>query len=408
MSIKIRETILVFTVPVIFFGLVEGAARLFNIKHLSIDGYNSNIDDYKFRNSGSGIKPDMVLNHKFVSNMRFEGRDFAGNPYPFFTNKQGWVERYDVSLKKAPEVFRIFYVGDSNTQGLVPYEDKMVEIVEKGLNNKYPDKECEVINTGTSSYSIIIYYLLIKNVLIEYDPDLIVINVDMTDIPNDYVYKKFAVFGPDKLPTAVLPADTNYRKSYYLTPEGVVRISPAQRMREFLAYHSRLFNLLERIIIKLIPRPDENAKYDNYQPANWNAFNWTPEIKKNVAYSMNLLGETIKFLKKRNIKVLITGVPHYTQFVKYTKFPVTRMATNHRPHDVLKATVNQFGGSYLDSYQIIKETIVNYPQGTYYPSKDPTHFNIKGQHIWAKTQLQFLTDKRNNLLSFDEPGSIKQ
>ena len=61
-----------------------------------------------------------------------------------------------------------------------------------------------------------------------------------------------------------------------------------------------------------------------------------------------------------------------------------------------------------DSYQIIKETIVNYPQGTYYPSKDPTHFNIKGQHIWAKTQLQFLTDKRNNLLSFDEPGSIKQ
>ena len=127
-----------------------------------------------------------------------------------------------------------------------------------------------------------------------------------------------------------------------------------------------------------------------------------------MAYSMNLLGETIKFLKKRNIKVLITGVPHYTQFVKYTKFPVTRMATNHRPHDVLKATVNQFGGSYLDSYQVIKETIVNYPQGTYYPSKDPTHFNIKGQHIWAKTQLQFLTDKRNNLLSFDEPGSIKQ
>jgi hypothetical protein len=52
----------------------------------------------------------------------------------------------------------------------------------------------------------------------------------------------------------------------------------------------------------------------------------------------------------------------------------------------------------LNSYEALKNKIVGTEVTEYYWSNDPTHFNIKGNQIWAEAQLDMLLDPRNALL----------
>jgi len=130
---------------------------------------------------------DPVLHHAWAPSIKYNNRIAC-----LTTNRQSWLEEYDVTTEKPSSgIYRIFYLGDSNVQGHVGREDRMVEIVEKELNRKYAKENVkfEVINTGTSSYSCLQYYLLVKNRILKYAPDLVVLNIDMTDVVNDAAYR---------------------------------------------------------------------------------------------------------------------------------------------------------------------------------------------------------------------------
>ena len=53
--------------------------------------------------------------------------------------------------------------------------------------------EIEVINSGTSGYSPVLYYLLLRHRLLEYDPDWIVVNIDMTAVLDNWKYSQILV-----------------------------------------------------------------------------------------------------------------------------------------------------------------------------------------------------------------------
>ena len=143
---------------------------------------------------GNFLMDHAVLHHAWIPN-RLTTIDDRGVPFTLCTNSQGWPEADDVGRKKPAGVFRVFYVGDSNTQGVVMPEFKMVELVKKGLNARYRGSPVrfEVINTGTSSYSLLLYHLLVKTVLPDYSPDLVVLDIDMSDVPDDAGYRAHAV-----------------------------------------------------------------------------------------------------------------------------------------------------------------------------------------------------------------------
>ena len=112
------------------------------------------------------------------------------DPYLHAYNAQGWLEHDDVPREKPAGTFRIFYLGDSFTAGTLPMDQSVPSRVERALNTLVRDgRHVEVINTGTESYSPIVYYILYRFVLREYEPNLIVINVDMTDDLNDWIYQ---------------------------------------------------------------------------------------------------------------------------------------------------------------------------------------------------------------------------
>lgn len=350
--------------------------------------------------------PDPVLNHKWKPNIKIVDRA-RKIPYTHYANRQSWVERYDVLIDKPQGSKRIFYVGDSTVQGVVEQDKKMTEIVEKELNkilNK-KDERIEVINTGTTSYSPLLYYLLIKNELVRYSPDIVVINIDMTDVRDDYVYKKLSILDRNNLPLAVKPSDVKGKETYRLTPQGIVKIPSHTlwlwQIQEFARETSALYYHTENLIYS-VPKP-RFLKAMFPQPTNlyiladtsadWLSLSWTEETRQNVDYSMFVLGQTILFLKQHNIKVSITGVPHYPQYTGIW---------SARPHEILAKVAKDYDIPYLNSHEALKNKIKNSKQSQYYWENDPTHFNEEGDSIWAKAHVSFLLDPKNKLLDLAE------
>src|SRR6266567_2432971 len=147
---------------------------------------------------------DNVMNHKWRPNSASVDTNW-GIPFTIYVNKQSWLARYDITVSKPKNTIRIFYVGDSNTEGVVAEDKKMASIVSKGLNDtmKNRGKHIEVINTGTSSWSPSQYYLEIKDKILTYSPDIVIIDYDMSDVQNDGDYKKLTTFDNDGLPVAI-------------------------------------------------------------------------------------------------------------------------------------------------------------------------------------------------------------
>jgi len=345
---------------------------------------------------------DPVLNHKWKPNSVVveTGRSI---PYTLYINSQSWVGRRDVSIKKPDNTLRIFYVGDSNTTGPVKEDKKMTTLVEKELNKKLKNgKHIEVINTGTTSWSPSLYYLEIKNHILKFSPDIVVINVDMTDVRDDFVYRKLSTFDKEKLPIAVKPSDTKSKELYRLAPQGMIKVSPLQneltKVREFLRKNSAFYFHFENYVLsskqkikqKVKPQPNVIVN-EEQQDANWVSHSWTKDTQHNVDYSMFILGHTIAFLKERNINVVVTGVPLYPQYSG---------EWSARPHTIIKQTAQKYGALYLDSYELIKKPVQKADRAKYYWEEDPTHFNEEGNRLWADAQVSFLLKHKSIL--FDQ------
>lgn len=335
------------------------------------------------------VVPNELFNHIWTPSMKAVD-SFRSVPYTITTNRQGWLEEYAVPEKKPAHTFRIFYVGDSTTQGVVDTEKKMCKIVGRRLNDLYRSRgiHVEVINTGTPSWATSQYYLLSTKILPMFSPDLVVINVDMTDVPDDHFYRSMSRFDANGTLIAV-QSSIDATRRYHLTPYGAIEKNKIEKISDGLARTSKFFAWLKNL--SFLRKNNATLGRDPLEtgPANWLAQTWTPEIESSVQYSMDNISKTIRFLRSKGIRVLITGVPHYSQFMGQDSV---------RPHEVLEKTVTASGGLFLNSYESLKSRIKGSAQTDYYWSNDPGHFNEKGNAAWADVQFDFLMAHREVLL----------
>lgn len=398
-----KKVLFTLSIVIGFFVVLELTARLGSLFYKNAAA----TDERRWKFSMGSLIADDTLNHKWIPGIK----TMVGNELTFVSNKQGWVEDYDVDMNKPPDTFRVFYVGDSNVQGRVPYEKNMVELVEKGLNEALDESEThfEVINTGVSSYSIALYYLLIKNDILPYSPDLVVINVDMTDVPNDQTYLQRAIRDGKGNLLAVPPFGV-VGNERVMTPFGSIRRS----------WHERLDNLLRRYFVSYemlanVLSSDQNTIFDEQKiqsvtrknwtwianskqidlSANWLSSEWNEAIETHVNESMNLLGKIFMLLRTNNVKVALTGVPHYPQYTGNW---------SSRPHEELAKAASTRDVPYLNSFEQIKRHLEPKQElRDLYWNDDPTHFNAAGNRVWARTQLDFLLANRSKLLTPTPP-----
>ncbi len=358
----------------------------------------------------SNMVYDYRLNHTWrpASTARIDAQarrnpDYP-DPYTLHFNRQGWIETYDVDQTKADNVFRIFYVGDSFTAGATPMESSVPSIVERGLNAMQTGdgRRFEVINTGTPSYSPTIYYVLLSQVLFDYAPDLIVLNVDMTDDFDDWKYRDAAVLDESGNLVAVPPRNL-FAADYIDTERGPVPATLSRRVALFLHLNSYTYHFVQRVSARLFgpPRvevadPATDLAQNAYPRFAWCQHEWTEETERNVQRTLDLLRRVGELAQENGVKLMIGSVPHYRQFSR------ARDGTEHpewsdRPHREIGHVAAELGVPYLNALEALRPMIQGSAPTDFYYAND-MHFNPRGNEVWAAAHLDFLTDPAHALL----------
>ena len=110
-------------------------------------------------------------------------------------NAQGYRGR-DFSVPKPEGNLRIFVIGDSFTFGVGARDDETIPyLLEQALKKKYPN--IDVINAGIGHTSPITHFINIKNIHLKYEPDVVVLLFDMTDLWDDWHSERSAVRNTD-------------------------------------------------------------------------------------------------------------------------------------------------------------------------------------------------------------------
>ena len=155
---------------------------------------------------------DSVLHHRLRA-----GWSGTVQGVPYRVNTLGLRNR-DLESPKPAGTVRVLMLGDSFTEGGGLAEaDTIPRRVEVMLRASCPG--IEVINAGAASYSPILEYLLLKEIGAAVGPDLIVLNLDMTDVHDDFIRTALAELDTDGLPTRV--ANSRRRETALLMPPAL-------------------------------------------------------------------------------------------------------------------------------------------------------------------------------------------
>jgi lysophospholipase L1-like esterase len=110
----------------------------------------------------------------------------------------------EVTIPKRAGTFRILLLGDSFTFGLrVSDHEVFARRLEEQLRSKYGLASAEVVNAGVLSYCPMLEYLQYVHQLHGLEPDLVILNFDMSDVQDHLLYSRDAVFSADGVPLFV-------------------------------------------------------------------------------------------------------------------------------------------------------------------------------------------------------------
>lgn len=145
------------------------------------------------------LVPDEYRHHRFVPNSfsKIEQRDFS---YVQRVNNVG-IRGVDITVEKPQDVYRILMLGDSFTMGKGVEDDETASfLVEQYLNageSGCDSMTVQVLNGGVDSYAPILSYIQLTRDLAPLQPDLVVLNLDVSDLVQETAYRTEAVYGPD-------------------------------------------------------------------------------------------------------------------------------------------------------------------------------------------------------------------
>lgn len=145
------------------------------------------------------LVPDEYRHHKLVPNSysQFHQRDFQ---YTQRVNNLG-LRGEDRSLQKPEDSYRILMLGDSFTMGKGVNDNQTFSaVLEVELQRQFAGctgGSPEVLNAGVDSYTPILSYIQLSRELYSLKPDLVVLNLDVSDLIQEAAYRRLARYDAD-------------------------------------------------------------------------------------------------------------------------------------------------------------------------------------------------------------------
>ena len=136
------------------------------------------------------IESDPILHHRLAPGTVSEISE-AEYRYRQHVNELG-LRGAEVSRQKPPDHYRILLLGDSFTMGKgVPDEATFAAQLGRLLRGPRGER-LEVLNAGVDSYTTLLSYLQLREQLRGTEPDLVVLNLDVSDLVQEQAYRKLA------------------------------------------------------------------------------------------------------------------------------------------------------------------------------------------------------------------------
>lgn len=103
-------------------------------------------------------------------------------------NSLGLAER-EVDTAVAVNEFKIVALGDSFTEGFgAGYDSSWVRVMERQLADHFPDRRITAVNAGISGSDVWFEYVLLHERLVMLQPDLVIVDLNSTDV-NDVIMR---------------------------------------------------------------------------------------------------------------------------------------------------------------------------------------------------------------------------
>ncbi|MEK7251483.1 MAG: SGNH/GDSL hydrolase family protein [Bacteroidota bacterium] len=193
---------------------------------------------------------DTILHHKFKPNAtgRYKTTEFDTD---YKINSLGLRDK-EYSVHKPANTFRILMLGDSFTEGDGVYSNETFsKRLEEKLQSQPGPMKFEVINAGVGSYSSLLEYLYLKNYGLQLNPDLVILNFDLSDVYDDITYTPLARFDANGVPVGVSPSGE---------PEGLLK-GPLASIKDWFKNNFRLYNFIR---IRITPQLEMAKRQGNF------------------------------------------------------------------------------------------------------------------------------------------------
>jgi hypothetical protein len=144
---------------------------------------------------------DPVLHHKLIPGARGRQKTMEFDA-PYEINSLGLRER-EFPRAKPAGARRILVLGDSFTEGVGVSGAETFSRQLQGLLDTAGLGRWQIINAGVASYSPLLEYLYLKTEGLSLEPDLVLLNLDLSDVYDDFDYAKLAEYDSHGEPVAV-------------------------------------------------------------------------------------------------------------------------------------------------------------------------------------------------------------
>ncbi len=326
---------------------------------------------------------DKLFHHSFIPNSKGvefnSAEEFETN---YVINSMGFRDK-EYNFKKCKHCFRILMVGDSFTEGGgVQENESFSNLIEVELNKLY-NTEIEVINTGISSNSVVLEYLMLKYKLINLEPDMVVLNIDISDIMQDSAYLKEATFSSNMELMAINGCGVT-EKDYKI--ENIFNVK----------FFKLLNNIADKIIIKLgikmktvtrYPKKDIMITNNNYLVSN------IKEVNEYWDTTFIYLEQIVNITKTNNVDLIIVTYPWGHQISK-DEWSEGRKAFGFEENKIYSLNPQRRIMSFCKkkdlTYLDISEKFIESKQKNYYTYD--MHWNKRGHVIASEAMVPVIIE----------------
>jgi lysophospholipase L1-like esterase len=312
----------------------------------------------------------------------------------FRVNNLGFRDE-DMTIQKQPGVYRVLLVGDSFVEGESVAESKTAAyLAEKEITLETGSKT-EVVNMGVMSYAPAVYYRVIKDKGLPLNPDLVMVNVDMSDFQNDYAYAKD------------IDKEENFQNILFQQQMGQPHVAvPAvnSRIKFWLRSNSAFYTVVadraKQLIrkIKKLPEPTvfltNNLDSDPHYITRSEKNAADPEAWREI--SINLI-KIRDLLKQKKIPLVVTVYPygHQAGEDEWGKGRVRNGFETGKIYpstaaDLLVEFGNKNGIKVVNFVPDFREAAKKEAGFLYYPQDG--HFTEKGQRVMADKLKEVIND----------------